>query len=148
MVDIVVLPMELQTPSTPSVLSLTPLLWTLCSVQQLAVSIHLCICKALSRHLRRQLHLAPVSMYFLASTILPWSGNCIWNESPGGTVSQWPFLQCLYFISIFAPVSILLLFLRRTKAPTLWSSFFLDFMWSAIVSSVFGALGLISTYHE
>jgi hypothetical protein len=24
----------------------------------------------------------------------------------------------------------------------------LDFMWSAIVSSVFGALGLISTYHE
>jgi hypothetical protein len=33
LVDIVVLPMGLQTPSTPSVLSLTPLLGTPCLVQ-------------------------------------------------------------------------------------------------------------------
>ena len=54
LVDTVVLPMGLQTPSTPSVLSLTPLLGTPCSVQWLAVSIHLCICKALTEPLRRQ----------------------------------------------------------------------------------------------
>jgi hypothetical protein len=39
LVDIVVLPMELQTPSVPSVLSLIPPLGTLWSVQWLAVSI-------------------------------------------------------------------------------------------------------------
>ena len=38
MVDIVVLPMGLQTPSAPSVLSLTPPLGTPCSVQWLTAS--------------------------------------------------------------------------------------------------------------
>ena len=38
----IVLPMGLQTPSAPSVLSLTPPLETLCSVQWLAESTHLC----------------------------------------------------------------------------------------------------------
>jgi hypothetical protein len=52
LVDIV-LPVGLQTPSAPSALSLTPLLVTLCSVQWLAVSIHLCICQALAEPLRR-----------------------------------------------------------------------------------------------
>jgi hypothetical protein len=47
LVDIV-LPMGLQTPSTPSVPSLTPLLGTLSSVQLLAANICLCICKALA----------------------------------------------------------------------------------------------------
>ena len=44
-VDIVVPPMWLQTPSAPSVFSLTPPLGTLCSVPWLAASIHLCICQ-------------------------------------------------------------------------------------------------------
>jgi hypothetical protein len=83
----VVLPMGLQTPSTPSVLSLTPLLETMCSVQWLAVSICLCIYKALARPLKRQPYQAAFSMQFLASTILSGFGNCIWDESPGGTVS-------------------------------------------------------------
>jgi hypothetical protein len=39
LVDIVVLPMGLQIPSAPSVLSLTPPLWIPCSVQWLTVSI-------------------------------------------------------------------------------------------------------------
>ena len=69
MVDIVS-PMGLQTPSAPSVLSLTPPLGTLCSVQWLAASIHLCICQALADPLRRQLYQAPVSMHFLAFTIV------------------------------------------------------------------------------
>jgi hypothetical protein len=83
LVDIVVLPMGLQTPSTPSVLSLTSLLGTLCSVQWLAASIHLCICKALAGPLRRQPYQAPVSKHFLASTIVSCFGDCIWNGFPG-----------------------------------------------------------------
>jgi hypothetical protein len=55
LVDIVVLPMGLQTPSAPSNLSLAPPLGTPCSVQWLAESIHLCTCQALAAPLRRQL---------------------------------------------------------------------------------------------
>jgi hypothetical protein len=68
LVYIVVLPMRLQTPSTPSVPSLTPLLGPPCSVQWLAGNIRLCICKALTGPLRRQPYQAPFSMHFLAST--------------------------------------------------------------------------------
>jgi hypothetical protein len=48
LVHIVVPSMGLQTPSAPSVLSLAPPLGTLCSVQWLDESIHLCICQALA----------------------------------------------------------------------------------------------------
>jgi hypothetical protein len=124
--------MGLQTPSTSSVLSLTPLLGTPHSVQWLAVSIRLCICKALAGPLRRQPHQAPFSNHLLASTIVCRFSTCIiWDDYPGGKVSGWPFLQSLlntylhicsfeYFIPL----------LRRTKAPTLWSSFLLSSMWS------------------
>jgi hypothetical protein len=43
----IVLPIGLQTPSAPWVLSLAPSLGTPCSVQWMVVSIHLCICQAL-----------------------------------------------------------------------------------------------------
>jgi hypothetical protein len=55
LVDIVVLPMGLQTPSTPSVLYLTPPLGTPCSVQWFSEKIHLCVCQTLTEPLRRQL---------------------------------------------------------------------------------------------
>jgi hypothetical protein len=55
LVNIVALPMGLKTSSAASVLSLTPPLGTLCSVQLLAVSICLCICQALAEPLKRQL---------------------------------------------------------------------------------------------
>ena len=55
LVDIVVLPMGLQTTSAPTVLPLTPPQGTLCSVQWLAVSICLCIGQVLTKPLRRQL---------------------------------------------------------------------------------------------
>ena len=97
LVDIVVLPMGLQTPSTPSVHFLTPLLGTPFSVKWLAVSSHLCIWKSLARPFRRQPYQAPFSIHFLASTIVVGSGNCVWDESPGGTVSGWPFLQSLLY---------------------------------------------------
>jgi hypothetical protein len=53
----------LQTPSAPSVLSLTSLLGTPCLDQLLAVSICLFICQALEKPIRRQLYRAPVSMH-------------------------------------------------------------------------------------
>jgi hypothetical protein len=87
LVDIVVLPMGLQTPSAPSVLSLTLPLRTLSSVQWLAVSIHLCICQAQAEPFRRQLSKAPVSMFFFASAIVSAFGDCIKGGSPGGAVS-------------------------------------------------------------
>jgi hypothetical protein len=42
-------------------------LGTLCSIQWMTVSIHICICQALAEHRRRQLYLAPVSRLLLAS---------------------------------------------------------------------------------
>ena len=56
MVDIVVLPVGLQPPSAPLVLSLTQ-----CSAQSLALNISLCICQALAKPLGRQPYQAPVS---------------------------------------------------------------------------------------
>jgi hypothetical protein len=55
LVHIVVSPMGLQTPSAPWVLSLAPPLGTLCSVQWLVESLHLCSCQALVESIRRQL---------------------------------------------------------------------------------------------
>ena len=66
-----------------------------CFVQWLASSIHLCICQALQEPLRIQLYQAPDSKYFLASTIVSGFGVCIWDGSPGGAISAWPFLQSL-----------------------------------------------------
>jgi hypothetical protein len=96
LVDFVVLPMGLQTPSTFSVPSLT-LLGTSCSVQWLAVNICLCIYKALAGPPRRQPYQASFSMYFLASRIVFRFGKSIWDESPGGMVSEWPFIQSLLY---------------------------------------------------
>jgi hypothetical protein len=73
----IVLPMGLPIHSTPSALSLTPLLGTSSSVQWLTVSICLCICKALAGSLRREAYQAPFSMHFLASTIVSGFGNCV-----------------------------------------------------------------------
>ena len=101
--------MKLKTPSAPSVL--TPPLRSLCRVQWLAASIHVCICQALAETLRRQLYEAPVSKHFLASTIVTGFGVCIWDCSTGGAVSGWIFLQALaHPLSIYIP-SIYLIFL-------------------------------------
>ena len=105
MVDTVVLPMGLQTPLVPSVLSLTLSLEIPHTVQWLAVSIQLGICKDLVGPLRRQLYKAPSIKHLLASTIVSEFGVCIWDGSPGGTISGWPFLQFLLHTS--SPVFLL-----------------------------------------
>jgi hypothetical protein len=90
LVDIVVLPMKLQTFSAPSVL--TPPLWTTCLVQWLAAG-----CEELLLYLARlcQLYQAPVSKHFFPSSIVSGFGDCIWDGCPGMIVSGWPLLQSL-----------------------------------------------------
>jgi hypothetical protein len=34
---------------------------------------------------------ASISKHFPGSTIVSWFGGCIWDGSPGGAVSGWPF---------------------------------------------------------
>jgi hypothetical protein len=84
LLDLVVLPMALQTLTAPSVLSLSPPLGTLCSVQRLTVSICLCICQALADLLGSQLYQAPVRKHFLAPAIVSGYGVCLWDESHVG----------------------------------------------------------------
>jgi hypothetical protein len=79
----------------------------------LAVSICLCICKALAWPLRRQPYQAPFSKHFLASEIVSGFGNCIWDKSPGGTVSGWPFLQSLLYT--LSPYLLLWVFCSPSK---------------------------------
>ena len=131
MTDIVVLPMELQTPSTPSVLSLIPILGIPHSVQLLAANILLCICKVLAGPLRRQPYQTPFNMHFFASTIVSGFGNCIWGWNPrsGSLWMAFVSVSAPHFLSIFPRVSILFPLLRRAEASTLWSSL-LGFMWS------------------
>jgi hypothetical protein len=90
----------MQTPSAPSDISLTPPLDTLCLVQWLAESIHICICQALAEPLRRQVYQTPVIKHLLVSTIVSGFGNCIWDGSSGWAVSLWmAFTQSLLHIS-------------------------------------------------
>jgi hypothetical protein len=108
LVDIIVLPIGLQMPSDPSVLSPLGTPWT---VRWLAVNIHHCIPQALEELLRGQLYQAPVSMHFLASTLGSVFGDYIWNGSPGEAVSRWPLLESLlhnlslYFLLYFVTPS-------------------------------------------
>ena len=79
LVDSVVLPVGLRTHSAPSVLLLTLPLVPLHLVQWLALSFSICIGQALAQPLRGQLYQAPVSKYFLASTLVSGFGVCRWD---------------------------------------------------------------------
>jgi hypothetical protein len=73
-----------------------------CSVQWLTASICLCICQVLTEPLRRWVYQAPFIKHFLASEIVSGFGKCIWDGSPGGTATGWPFLQSmLHTLSLF-----------------------------------------------
>ena len=135
---IVVPPMELQSPSAPWVLSLSPSLRTLCSVHWKAVSIHFCILQALSESLRRQLYQVPLSKHLLASTVVSGFG-AVYGMGPqvgqpqdGHSLSLCSTLcLCNSLHGYFVPP------LRRIKVSTLWSSFFLSTCDLQIVSWVF-----------
>ena len=87
LVDIVVLPMGLQSPSAPSVLPLTLPVGSLGSVQWLTARTYLCIGQALAELLKEQLYQVPVSKCFLASAIVSGFGVCRWDGSLGGVIS-------------------------------------------------------------
>jgi hypothetical protein len=65
------------------------------------VSIHICTSQALAEPLRKQLYRAPVSKHFVASAVESGFGVCVWDGSPGGAVSGWPFLHSA---PLFVPV--------------------------------------------
>jgi hypothetical protein len=143
-----------QTPSALWVLSLVPPLGTLCSVQWLAVSIHLCICQALVQPLRRQLYQTPVSKHLSASTIVSGFDDCIWDRFPrwSSFCMAFPSVSAPNFVSVSPPMGIFFPLLRRTNVSTRWSSFFLSFMWS--VKCILGILSFwaniqlsVSEYH-
>jgi hypothetical protein len=81
LVDIVVLPMGLQTSSAPSVLPLTPPLGCQCSVWWLAGCIHICIGQALAVPLRGQLYIFKGEKFHCV-----WQLPVIKKEEKTGTV--------------------------------------------------------------
>jgi hypothetical protein len=93
LVDIVLLPMWLQSPSALSVLPLTLPLGYQCSVRWWAISICICIGQAVAEHHRNQLHQASVSKCFLESAIVSGFGVSKWVGSLGGAISRWPFFS-------------------------------------------------------
>ena len=120
MIDIVALPMGLQTPSAPSVLFLTPLLWT----YKLSPKVGLAVPQETATSVSSQRALLGIH-----NNVQVWLLDM-------GQIARWGSLWMAFalvsapqFISIFAPMCILFPCLRRTKVPTLCSSFFLNFMW-------------------
>jgi hypothetical protein len=63
----------------------------------------------------------------------------------GSLWMAFPLVSAPHSVSIFAPVSILFSFLRRTEAPALWSSFSLSFMW--FVNCILGILSFGANIH-
>jgi hypothetical protein len=74
-------------------------------VQSLAWASTSEICQPLAEPPRRKLYQAPFNKHLLASIIVPGFGDCIWDGSPGGAVSGWPFLLSLLYTlsSYFLP---------------------------------------------
>ena len=76
----------------------------------------------------------------LAYAILSGFGGCLWDASPGGAVSGWPFLfSHLQNVSVTPSMGILFPIIRTNEVSTLWSSFISSFMRFAncILSSLF-----------
>ena len=141
LVHIVVPPMRLQTPSAPWVLSLAPSLGTLCSVQWMAVSIQFCIYQALAEPLRRQQQ----ALVGIHNSVWVWWLFMGWIPRWG---SLWIVISSVstpYFVSVTPSMGILFPFLSRIKVSTLWSSFFLSFMWC--VNCILGILSFWANIH-
>jgi hypothetical protein len=107
LVDIVVLPMGLQTPSAPSVLSLTIPLWTLCSVQSLASSICLCFCQALGRASQETAitGFCQQALVGIHNSVWVWWLYMGWIPRWGSLWMAYPSVSTQHFV--FPPMSIL-----------------------------------------
>jgi hypothetical protein len=81
---------------------------------------HICIGQSLAKPLRRQLNDPSVSKHFLASAIVYGFGVFMWDGSPGGVVSRWPFLQSLFHslsLYFFYTGAILVKILEMSRWP-------------------------------
>jgi hypothetical protein len=89
--------MSEKAPSAPSVLLLTPPLWSLSSVGWLAVSI--CVGQDLAEPPRRQLYQAPVSKHFLASaSVWVWCLHVGWIPRSGSLRMAFPSVSAPLFV--------------------------------------------------
>ena len=130
LVDIVVLPVGLQTHSVHSVLSLIPPLGTPCSLQWLAESICLYIVRLWeSLSADRYIRFLSERASCIYNSIWVWCLYMGWIPRWDSLWMAFPSVTAPYFVFVFPQVSILFPLLRRTEASTLWSSFFLSFMW-------------------
>ena len=137
LVDVFVLPMRLQTPSAPSVLSQTPPLGISCSDEWLTKSMCLCIWKALAGSqetvISGFLHQAFLGIHKNAGVTLYGI-----NHHVVQSLDDLSFSLCSILYLHVSSYEYLAPLLRRTKPPTFWSSFSLSFMWS--VNSILGTL--------
>ena len=79
------------------------------------------------------------------NSVWVWCLNMGWIPRRGSIWMAFSSDSALHFISLFAPVSILFPLLGRTKAITIWPSFFLSFMWS--VNCIWGILSFWANIH-
>jgi hypothetical protein len=56
-----------------------------------------------------------------------------------------PLVSVPHFVFVFPPMGILIPLLRRSEVSTLWSSFFLSFMW--FVNCILGIPNFLSNIH-
>jgi hypothetical protein len=94
----IVLPMGLQSSSSPLVLLPAPPPGSPSSVWWLASSIHICIGQVLVGPPREQPHQVPVNKGLLARAIVSRYGVCRQDGSLGEAVLGWPILQSLFHI--------------------------------------------------
>jgi hypothetical protein len=142
MVDIV-LPMGLQTPSAPSVFSLNSFIWDpvlspMVGCQQPRLYLSGSVRASQETALSGSCQEALVDIH---NSVWVW---CLYM----GWIPRWGSL-CMAFPSVSAPHFVYLEYfvplLRSTEASTLWSSFFLNFMWS--VNCILGIPSLWDNIH-
>ena len=82
----------------------------------------------------------------ILSSVWIWRLYKGWIPRWGSFWMAFPTVYAPHYVSIFPPMSILFPLLRRTETSTLWSSFFVTFIWS--VNFILGILSFwaISTY--
>ena len=68
-----------------------------------------------------------------------------WIHRWGSLWMAFPSVFAPHFVSVFPPVKILFTLLRSSEASTLWSFFFLGFMWS--VNWILGILNFWTNIH-
>jgi hypothetical protein len=110
------------------------------------VSTSLCICKTLYGPLRRQPYQIPCSMHFLESTIVLELGDCIWDKSKvEQSLSGLCFGLCSILCLHICYHEYFVLLSEMDRRKTLWSSFFMSFMWS--VNCILGILRFEANIH-